>query len=96
MKHSTFLVLEKWRFTLAIPEKIRIKEFVVILLEFSLAAGLVELVCRFLYSSSTRPAFSILVTIFDELFRSEGVQQVYGIVTEWLAGLDESERKKIK
>ena len=36
------------------------------------------------------------MTIFDELFGSEGVKQVYGIVTEWLAGLDESERKRIK
>ena len=33
------------------------------------------------------------MTIFDELFRSEGVKQVYGIVTEWLAGLDNAERK---
>lgn len=38
----------------------------------------------------------ISVTIFDELFRSEGVKQVYGIVTEWMADLDASERRKIK
>lgn len=37
-----------------------------------------------------------IVTIFDELFRSEGVKQVYGIVTEWMADLDDSERRKIK
>ena len=37
-----------------------------------------------------------LVTIFDELFRSEGVQQVYAIVTEWLEDLEDSERIKIK
>lgn len=37
-----------------------------------------------------------LVTIFDELFRSEGVKQVYGIVTECMADLDVSERRKIK
>ena len=36
------------------------------------------------------------MTIFDELFASEGVKQVYGIVTEWLAGLDSADRKKIK
>lgn len=39
---------------------------------------------------------NFLVTIFDELFRSEGVKQVYAIVTEWMAELDDSERKKIK
>ena len=37
-----------------------------------------------------------LVTIFDELFQSEGVQQVYAIVTDWLSQLDECERRKIK
>ena len=39
---------------------------------------------------------NFLVTIFDELFRSEGVKQVYAIVTEWMAELDDAERKKIK
>ena len=37
-----------------------------------------------------------LVTIFDELFQSENVKQVYSIVTDWLASLDEADRKRIK
>ena len=40
--------------------------------------------------------FFSLVTIFDELFRSENVKQVYSIVTDWMSSLDESERLKIK
>ena len=38
----------------------------------------------------------LLVTIFDELFRSENVKQVYGIVTDWMSTLEEKERRKIK
>ena len=37
-----------------------------------------------------------LVIIFDELFRSENVKQVYGIVTDWMSTLEEKERRKIK
>ena len=37
-----------------------------------------------------------LVTIFNELFRSENVKQVYGIVTDWMSTLEEKERRKIK
>ena len=36
------------------------------------------------------------MTIFDELFHTENVKQVYGIVTDWLGSLDEKERRKIK
>ena len=36
------------------------------------------------------------MTIFDELFRSENVKQVYGIVTDWMSTLEEKERRKIK
>ena len=40
--------------------------------------------------------FLFSVTIFDELFRSENVKQVYAIVIDWLATLDDKERKRIK
>ena len=91
------LTLKRLKFTPATPRRIRIRGFADIHLEYSLAAGLVVLVCKILLVSCFNSLLSpITVTIFDELFGSEGVKQVYGIVTEWLAGLDESERKRIK
>ena len=38
----------------------------------------------------------ISVTLFDELFNTENVKQVYSIVTDWLAQLNEEDRRKIK
>ena len=73
----------------------RISEFVDIHLVCCLTAGLVALV-NFYFKINLDIFSYFLVTIFDELFRSEGVQQVYAIVTEWLADLDKSERRKIK
>ena len=37
-----------------------------------------------------------VVTMFDELFGSEGIRQVYALVIEWLATLKEEDRKKIR
>ena len=37
-----------------------------------------------------------VVTMFNELFGSEGVRQVYALVIEWLASSDDTEREKIK
>ena len=59
-----------------------------------LVVGRVVLVSVLLDSINSNNIY--IVKIFDELFRSEGVQKVYGIVTEWLADPDEAERKKIK
>ena len=41
-------------------------------------------------------SYSIPVTIFNKLYHSENVKQVYGIVTDWLATLDENDRRRIK
>ena len=52
------------------------------------------------FKSQTHPAnlppIFILVTIFDEIFKSENVKQVYAIVTEWLPTLEVKEQRKIK
>ena len=38
----------------------------------------------------------VIVTLFDELFQTENVKQVYGIVLDWMDSLDDKERRKIK
>ena len=36
-----------------------------------------------------------VVPLWDELFGSEGMRQVYGIILEWLKSLSEEDRKRI-